>query len=123
MTVTPRAEADLKYRYNLSGADYLKLLASQGGVCAICGIKPGARRLAVDHDHACCPGRRSCGRCVRGLLCKRCNYYLLGLICKEGSKGKTYAVMVLSRAISYLNHPPAGGVTGDVQETQAAAAE
>lgn len=38
---------------------------------------PGQRRrgalLTVDHDHACCPGDRSCGRCVRGFLCVYCN--------------------------------------------------
>lgn len=27
----------------------------------------------VDHDHACCPGTRSCGLCVRGILCPTCN--------------------------------------------------
>lgn len=30
-------------------------------------------RLVVDHDHACCPGPTSCGRCIRGLLCLDCN--------------------------------------------------
>jgi hypothetical protein len=29
--------------------------------------------LAVDHNHGCCPGEKSCGKCVRGLLCDNCN--------------------------------------------------
>jgi hypothetical protein len=28
----------------------------------------------VDHDHACCQKKnRSCGKCIRGLLCHTCN--------------------------------------------------
>ena len=51
--------------YGLSRDDYDALLARQGGVCAICGKKPGRRRLGVDHCHAC--------KRIRGLLCTRCN--------------------------------------------------
>ena len=35
--------------------------------------------LVMDHDHACCPvgkfpgHRKSCGKCNRGLLCRKCN--------------------------------------------------
>ena len=47
---------------------YERMLASQGGGCAICGNEPKTRRLHVDHDHA--TGR------VRGLLCHRCNRVL-----------------------------------------------
>lgn len=62
-------------RFNLTKADYDQMLDNQNGGCAICGKTPGqnGRRLAVDHDHACCPGQRSCGKCVRALLCSRCN--------------------------------------------------
>lgn len=64
-----------KYRLSLEG--YKKLLHEQGGTCAICkSPSPAdirASRFHVDHDHACCPGDKSCGKCVRGLLCRGCN--------------------------------------------------
>jgi hypothetical protein len=66
-------ESKLKSHYNLTLTDYNELLDSQNGACAICGLEPTSRRLAVDHDHACCPGEKSCGKCVRGLLCTNCN--------------------------------------------------
>lgn len=47
---------------------YARLLAAQGGGCAICGATPKTRRLHVDHDHRT--------GAVRGLLCHRCNRYL-----------------------------------------------
>lgn len=60
--------------YGLTPAEYERLYEHQGRRCAICRRATGAsKRLAVDHDHACCPGPTSCGRCVRGLLCGTCN--------------------------------------------------
>ena len=63
-----RRERWLRMKYGIDVADYERLLAQQGGVCAICkGHQSGKQRryLAVDHCH-------STGR-VRGLLCDRCN--------------------------------------------------
>jgi len=48
-----------------SFAGYEELLASQGGVCAICGSSPKTKRLNIDHDHKTME--------VRGLLCHKCN--------------------------------------------------
>ncbi|WP_086847030.1 endonuclease domain-containing protein [Amycolatopsis kentuckyensis] len=47
------------------------LRAKQGDSCAICARSDGA--LVVDHDHSCCPGSKTCGKCVRKLLCASCN--------------------------------------------------
>src|SRR5437660_487377 len=76
-TPAQRGEIDfkrgLKARYGLSKEQYQCILDSQAGVCAICGRAPNGRRLAVDHDHSCCPTRITCGKCIRGLLCEKCN--------------------------------------------------
>ena len=61
-------------RYDLTPGEYVKMFDEQGGVCAICK-QPEKRhkRLAVDHDHSCCSELNTCGKCIRGLLCFRCN--------------------------------------------------
>lgn len=67
-------------RFNLTLDDYYFLLEQQNGVCAICGqpethvVYGKKKSLSIDHDSSCCPGRtNSCGKCIRGLLCSRCN--------------------------------------------------
>ncbi len=83
--------------YRLTPEAYDALLAAQGGGCAICGSTVAdlsARSLHVDHDHRCCPGERSCGECVRGLLCRPCN---LGIAHFKDDPG------ALTRAADYLS--------------------
>jgi len=63
-------------KYQLTKQMYLDMLQQQAGTCAICNNPPKKNWLAVDHDHACCPGIKSCGKCVRGLLCESCNSFL-----------------------------------------------
>ena len=66
----------LKHRYGVTPEWYDAKLAEQGGHCALCPARPNGKRLAVDHDHKCCSGRKSCGKCLRGLLCQKCNAIL-----------------------------------------------
>lgn len=64
----------LMKRFGLTTEDYESFLKLQNGVCAIC--EETCTRfdyLSVDHDHKCCPGTKSCGKCIRGLLCNSCN--------------------------------------------------
>jgi len=71
----------LKYKFGMTGDDYDQMLAAQGGVCKVCRTDvPGGRgaKFHIDHDRACCPGHKSCGECIRGLLCSSCNV-ILGL--------------------------------------------
>lgn len=63
--------------YGITAERFEELMAQQNNGCAICNTKnPGAKQWAIDHDHACCPGKGSCGNCVRGLLCVNCNLLL-----------------------------------------------
>jgi hypothetical protein len=62
----------VKKKYNLSPFQYDSLIINQESKCAICGLK-SITHLSVDHDHNCCGSNNSCGKCVRGLLCNRCN--------------------------------------------------
>jgi hypothetical protein len=79
----------LKITYSMTPDQYDALLLAQDGRCAICSRETGERLLHVDHDHVCCPGQRSCGACVRGLLCGGCNR-LLGWFEKKRDAIESY---------------------------------
>lgn len=87
-----------KVRFKMTLEDFDNLLCKQGGVCAACGSShSGAigKDWGVDHDHACCSGKKTCGKCVRGILCNPCNL-ILGLA-KDNPK-------ILDALASYLRN-------------------
>lgn len=96
--------------YGLPIGAYEAIYALQGGRCWICQRATGAtRRLSVDHDHKAGCGhdpKRGCRRCVRGLLCRRCND-LLGHVRDDTD--------TLYRALWYLANPPARAILWNSQ--------
>jgi hypothetical protein len=69
--------------------DFNGLWEKQGGLCSVCRtpmLPKGktAKSVVVDHDRRCCPGRGSCGQCVRGLIHSRCNI-IVGVLESESA--------------------------------------
>jgi hypothetical protein len=79
----------LKRQYNLTPSELGRMVARQGGKCAVCGADfLDTKRRHVDHDH-------TTGK-VRGLLCQRCNM-ALGLLDDSPER--------LRAAADYLERP------------------
>lgn len=76
----------LRRQYGMTSADYDRLLAAQGGVCAICKkAEPVVASLPVDHDH-------QTGK-VRALLCTPCNT-TLGLVGEDPERLRALAAYI-----------------------------
>lgn len=67
----------LRRTYKLTPEQYNQMLVNQNNNCLMCD-KPLDLTInnPVDHDHKCCEGGKSCGKCVRGILHDRCNRML-----------------------------------------------
>lgn len=78
--------------FKMSPEDFESRRDSQNNQCGICG-EEFIRTPHVDHDHFCCAGKRSCGKCIRGLLCHKCNTALGNF---------QDSIYVLEKAIAYL---------------------
>jgi hypothetical protein len=75
--VRRKKNENLMRNYRISLEVWEDIFSKQGNVCLICS--KDSRRFVVDHDHECCPGKKTCGRCIRGIICENCNK-TLGLI-------------------------------------------
>jgi hypothetical protein len=79
------------WRYGLTQEQFGRLLTAQKNACGMCR-EPFAEGspICVDHDHTCCPAEKmSCGKCVRGLLCRSCNT-ALGHIERKSELARVY---------------------------------
>lgn len=64
---------EITHRYHVDIEWYR---ANVMGPCQICKEKPYQAPLHIEHDHACCGGSGSCGKCIRGLVCASCNSHV-----------------------------------------------
>ena len=89
-------------KYGMSAFLREHLVGLQDSSCAICRSpfdRMATKHIHTDHDHSCCPGRDgSCGKCVRGILCRSCNL-ILGHYESRGLSG-------WAEADAYLADPP-----------------
>ena len=88
---TERSEWCRLRKYNMTPQEYKQRLEKQNNKCACCGeplVSP-----QIDHDHSCCDGKYTCGKCTRDVLCGRCN---------SGLGQFNDNIGVLEKAIEYL---------------------
>lgn len=70
------SDRHLKKTYKITRSQWNFMFKLQDGKCLVCGTdEPGDDKgWHVHHDHKCCPSQKTtCGKCIIGILCKRCN--------------------------------------------------
>jgi Recombination endonuclease VII len=70
------AKDSVRRRNEKYGKGWAQLIEDQHGLCYMCDQPldfKSVRAVHVDHDHGCCPGKRTCGWCILGISCHGCN--------------------------------------------------
>jgi len=102
----------LLYRYGLTPAEKRLIYGHQDRRCPVCGKKILLKNTHVDHCHKISRKNKKRGdvpagvkkKSIRGLLCRKCNIYIIGTLDRFG--GKKLLEMV-NAAILYTEKPPA----------------
>lgn len=106
----------MKLCFHLTAEGFDKMMEEQGHLCAMCGEPFGDKGLrpVIDHDHNCCSGKKTCGKCLRGIIHHGCNV-AIGLFKDDPS--------ALRVAADYLEkHLLLKSVVGEVKDGSAAVA-
>lgn len=93
-------------KYGLSNEDFDRMMTAQNGVCAICGKPSITISLHIDHTHVrgftkMLPVEKR--KYVRGLVCYRCNRFLIGRWKREDAP-------LFDKAAAYLRRDKALGL-------------
>lgn len=87
-------QSAIGYKHGMSRQELDDALADVDNRCEVCRAEfTDENPSCVDHDHACCPGQSSCGECIRGFLCRKCNVGI-GMLRDDAA--------VVARALAYL---------------------
>lgn len=67
------------YKYRVSIEKFGDMITEQCGRCAICNSQfIFGNEPVIDHDHSCCGNIKTCGGCIRSIICLTCNIMLGG---------------------------------------------
>lgn len=92
----------LKYDYGMTPDQFEQMIIDHDNKCSICDITFDGTPN-IDHDHSCCGPKKACAKCVRGLLCTRCNV----------SVGVLETYKYLEQAIAYIEKHASVTVAGE----------
>jgi Recombination endonuclease VII len=105
----------MRFKYAVSPLRFARMIRDQGGLCAVCRADLAelpTSYVHIDHDHGHCPGEKTCGKCVRGIVCMSCNNRLRDYDAGRADlvdkwSHKTWTPELIQAVHQYLADPPA----------------